>query len=940
MDGAHRAQNLTSHPSLSGFGATNMMRHRFHTPLALAGILAGVLAYLAPPAPAAAPQKVVTVEGITEYHLDNGLRILLFPDPSSAKVTVNQCVLVGSRMEGYGEAGMAHLLEHMNFKGTPNHPQIPKDLRDKGAQFNATTSLDRTNYFETLNASDDNLDFALNLESDRLVNSLIRHEDLATEMTVVRNEFERGENTPSYILSQRLMSAAYQWHNYSKSTIGNRSDIERVPIANLQDFYHKWYQPDNVVLIICGNFDPDKALALITKYYAPLPKPTRVLPTTWTEEPPQDGDKNVVLRRVGTVGLAGLVYHVPAASHPDFAPLEVLAAMLDAEPSGALYKALVETKKASTVNSFAYPLHDPGVFGVDAQVDKSSMPEAVRDALIEVMENLGKTPAAAEEVDRAKTKIAKQYDLMQANSNGMARILNEWTARGDWRLFYLDRDAIAKVTPADVTRVSQKYFIRSNRTAGVYLPTDKPDRADVPETPDIAKLVESYKGGETIAAGEFFDPTPENIEKRTTYGDLPSGIKTAVLPKKTRGTLATFELTLRFGNADSLKGQSSAAQLLGTLMTRGTKKHSRQEIEDTLDKLKARITAGSSAGQLSFNVECKHEAIPQVLNLLTEMLREPAFPADEFDVIKRQDRDRLEQGRTEPQILAARALQRKLYPYAKDDVRYVPTIEESIDRLEGATLDQVRKLYDEQVSGAAGEFVAVGDFDAAPVLKQMGEALKDWKSKTPYKRIERAFVEGVKAERIVIETPDKANAVYMAGLTFPLSDADPENPALEVADYIFGSGTLSSRLGVRVRQKEGLSYGITSRYGAESMDKSASLQIQAICNPKNIDKVDVAVLDETDKMLKSGVTDKEADEAKTAYLASRKVGRTSDGQIAGQLRELLHVGRTFAYEVELEKQIAAVSATQVSAAFKEYVSPAKLVIVEAGDFKKGAPPEK
>jgi zinc protease len=913
----------------------------------LAGLVPAILALIGPPAPAAepaaTPQKVVTVEGVTEYHLDNGLRLLLLPDPSSSKVTVNQCVLVGSRMEGYGEAGMAHLLEHMNFKGTPKYQRptsIPDELRNHGAQFNATTSLDRTNYFETLNATDDNLDFALNLESDRLLHSFIRHEDLVSEMTVVRNEFERGENTPAYILSQRMMAAAYQWHNYAKSTIGNRSDIERVPIDNLQDFYHKWYQPDNVVLMICGNFDPDKTLSLVTKYYAAIPKPSRVLPTTWTEEPPQDGDKNVVLRRVGSVGLAGLVYHVPAASHPDFAPLEVLATMLDAEPSGALYKALVESKKASSVNSSAYPLHDPGVFEASAQVDKNSTPEAVRDILIDVMENLGKTPAAADEVERAKTKIAKQYELMQSNSNGMARILNEWQARGDWRLFFLDRDAIAKVSPADVTRVAQKYFIRSNRTAGVYLPTDKPDRAEVPETPDIGKLVKDYKGGETVAAGEFFDPTADNIEKRTTYGQLAGGVKTALLPKKTRGGLATLELTLRFGNADSLKGQTSAAQVLGTLMTRGTKKHSRQEIEDTLDKLKARINAGSSAGQITFNIECKRETMPQVLGLLTEMLREPSFPADEFDVLKRQSRSGLEQGRTEPQALAPLALRRTLYPYPKDDVRYVPTIEESLDRLEGATLDQVRKLYEQQLGGTTGEFAAVGDFDPAAVVKQMDEALKDWQPKTPYKRIERPFVEGVKGERIVIETPDKANAVYVAGLTFPMSDVDPEEPALEVADYIFGSGTLSSRLGVRVRQKEGLSYGVASRYGADSLDKSASLLMQAICNPKNIDKVDAAILDETDKMLKAGVTDKEVEEAKAAYLASRKVGRGSDGQIAGQLRDLLHVGRTFAYEVDLEKKIAGLSPTQVAAAFKEYVDPAKLVIVEAGDFKKKAPPEK
>ena len=911
--------------------------------LLIAGLVPAIFALFAPPAPAAAPasapQKVVTVEGITEYQLDNGLRILLFADPSSAKVTVNQTVLVGSRMEGYGEAGMAHLLEHMNFKGTPNHQQIPKDLRDRGAQFNATTWYDRTNYFETLNASDDNLDFALNLESDRLIHSLIRHEDLVSEMTVVRNEFEMGENTPRYILSQRMTAAAYQWHNYAKSTIGNRSDIERVPIENLQAFYHEWYQPDNVVLIIAGKFDPDKALSLVTKYYVPIPRPQRTLPTTWTEEPAQDGDKNVVLRRVGTVGVAGLIYHIPAASHPDYAPLEVLATMLDLEPSGALYKALVETKKASSVSSSADARHDPGVFEVQAQVDKGGTPEAVRDALIDVMERLGESKIDEADVERAKAKLAQRYDRLMSNSQFLAMQLSEWQACGDWRLLFLNHDAEAKVTPADVTRVAQKYFLRSNRTAGVYLPTQQPDRAEVPPTPDVGQLVKDYKGGDTTAAGEFFDPTPENIQKRTTYGELSTGVKTAVLPKKTRGERATLELTLRFGNPDSLKGQTTAAQFLGTLMTRGTKKHSRQEIEDALDKLKARLNAGSSAGQLTFTIECKRESIPGVLDLLTEMLREPTFPAEEFDVLKRQTREGLEQDRTDPQALAGRALQLKLYPYAKDDVRYVPTIDESLQRLEGVTVDHVRKLYEEQLDGQAGEFVAVGDLDPAPALKKVEDALKGWQAKTPYKRVERAFVEGVKADRVVIETPDKANAVYLAGVTFPLSDADPEDPALRVANFIFGGGPLSSRLVDRVRQKEGLSYHVASGFRAGSLDRSANVAINAICNPANIDKVDAAVLDETEKMRKSGVTDKEVEEAKAAYLAMRKVGRGNDGQVAGQLRELLYVGRTFAYEADLEKKIAALTAEPVSAAFQKYVDPSRLVIVEAGDFKKKTAPQ-
>src|SRR6185503_10239046 len=214
--------------------------------------------------------------------LDNGLRVLLFPDSSQSKVTVNMTVLVGSRHEGYGETGMAHLLEHMVFKGTPQHPNVPKALQDHGAQFNGSTSTDRVNYFETLTATDENLEFAIDLEADRLVNSFIKREDLESEMTVVRNEFERGENSPGGVLGKRIAAAAFEWHNYGKSTIGNRSDIERVPVENLRAFYKKFYQPDNVVLIVAGKFDESKTLGWIQKYFGAIPRPARKLENTWT----------------------------------------------------------------------------------------------------------------------------------------------------------------------------------------------------------------------------------------------------------------------------------------------------------------------------------------------------------------------------------------------------------------------------------------------------------------------------------------------------------------------------------------------------------------------------------------------------------------------------------------------------------------------------------
>jgi zinc protease len=886
-------------------------------------------------------KKITTVEGITEYRLDNGVRILLFPDSSSSKVTVNCTVFVGSRHEGYGETGMAHLLEHMVFKGCRLYPKptdIPKELRDRGAVFNGTTSDDRTNYYETLNATDDNLEFAVRLEADRLVHSFIRREDLASEMTVVRNEFEMGENSPQMILFQRMAAVAYEWHNYGKSTIGNRSDIERVPIDKLQAFYRKYYQPDNAMVIVAGNFKEAKALALITKYFGALKKPERVLDSTYTEEPPQDGERNVVLRRVGTVGMVGALYHVPAAAHPDCAALDVLSDVLASQPSGRLYQELVEkSKKLTRVSASVQGLHDPGIFVVLASVEDKTTVESARDALLREIAKACAAEFTAEEVERAKTEFKNNWDLAMTRSNRIGVSLSEWASRGDWRLMFLHRDRVAKVTPADVRRVARKYLTATNRTVGLYVPTKEAERAAVPATPDIAKLLKDYKSGEVVTQGESFDPTVENIEKRVRTVELTSGVKAVFLPRKTRGQRVTLRLALHYGNAESIKGHTSATQFLATLMERGTKKHSRQQLVDEFNRLEAKINASGLLGDATFSINCKRDTLPKVLDLFAEILREPAFPDNEFNVLKRGVREQLEKSKTEPQALAVRTMRRKLSTYPKDDVRYTPTIEESLERLDAVTVEEVRKLYAEQLGGQHGEFVVIGDFDSDAVTKRMEEALKDWKANVAYQRIERPMRGEIKPDRVVIDTPDKESAVYFAVTGLPKKDTDPENAALVMADFVFGGGSLSSRLANRVRQKEGLSYGVQSHYAADAHDKSATFFMAAICNPKNIDQLDKTILEELDKMHKDGITDEELREAKKAYLASLKQRRASDASLAGILQSELHAGRSIAFYGELEKKIAALTVEEVNSAFRNHIDPKKLVIIRAGDFKKSSP---
>ena len=882
-------------------------------------------------ASAADPEKVTSVDGITEYRLDNGFRFLLFPDNSKPLVTVNLTLFVGSRHEGYGETGMAHLLEHMVFKGTPTFPKVPKALADHGARFNGSTWVDRTNYYETMPASDENLEFGIKLEADRLVNSYVKREDLISEMTVVRNEFEAGENNPENILSQRMMAVAYEWHNYGKSTIGNRSDIERVPIENLQAFYRKYYQVDNCLMIVAGKFDEKKAIEYIGKCFGALKKPTRDLPNTYTEEPAQDGERIVVLRRVGSVGAVGVIYHVPAGAHPDYPAIEILEDVLTSAPSGRVYKALVESKKATSVSGSAFAWHDPGVLEITAKVEGTGI-DVARDTLIDTLENLQKNPITAEEVNRSKIRFEKDHENALNATDRLAVRLSEWTACGDWRLFFLHHDRVAKVTAEDVNRVAAKYLTRNNRTIGVYYPSEKAARAEIPETPKIATILKDFKGSGKIALGEAFDPTPENIEKRVTRGKL-NGIPYALLTKKSRGELVHLNLNLHFGSEKSLQGLNTPANLLGSLMRRGTKQHNRQQLTDALDKLGAQLSLSTQAGELSVSLQVKKGDLSAALKLLGEILREPSFPESELSVLKRENLERLQRAKTEPSALAGQMLQRKLTPYDKNNLRYVPTIDEGIARLEAATLDDIKRVYS-QIGAEHGEFAIVGDFDPEPTLSEVGAILKDWKSPVAYERIDRSYAFTPKGAKETINTPDKANAVYIAGMMYPLKDNDPEDASLEIGNYLLGGAPLASRLSNRVRGEEGLSYGIGSMYSADSLDKSARLMIFAITNPKNMGKVDTLISDEIDKFLKDGLSLDELNEGKKGFIESLKVRRSNDSVIASQLADGLQIGRTFQFYADQEKKLLDLQPAEIQAVFKKLLDPSKLVIIHAGDFNK------
>jgi zinc protease len=878
--------------------------------------------------PAQAPRKAVTVEGITEYRLSNGLRVLALPDPGVETITVHMTYLVGSRHEGYGEKGMAHLLEHMLFKGTARHGNVKEELVAHGARYNGSTSNDRTTYYETFAASEANLDWALELEADRMVHSRVRKSDLASEMTVVRNEFEMGENNPGSVLFERMQQLAFPWHNYGNPIIGSRSDIEQVPIERLQAFYRTWYQPDNAMLIVAGRFDEKRALAAIGRTFGAIPKPSRTLPALYTREPTQDGERTVVLRRVGDNQLVQLMYRVPAGSHPDYPAVDVLASVLGDVPAGRLHRALVQKGLASYTWGAERGLHDPGLVYFGAALPKDASLDAARSALLGVVEGLAQDPIQAAEVERARTALLNEFEKTQLDAGSLVRALSEFESIGDWRLYFLYRDRLRKVTVADVQRVALEFLKPANRVLGIFTPTDAPDRAEIPPTPDVASALAGYRGGDSVRLGEAFDATPQNIESRVVRRQLSNGIRVALLPKKTRGGRVVASLALHWGDEKSLHNREVACSLAGSMLMRGTRSHTRAELKEALEKLNASVSIGGEGASL----EVQRENLAPALRLVAEVLKEPAFPAAEFEELKRAALMGAESQRTDPGALAGVKLARHLQDYPPGHPNYTPSIEERIEWLRSATLEEAQACYRDLYGATGADFAAVGDFDAGELARLVDELFGGWKTPRPFERVPSRYFDSPALVN-ELSTPDKANAVLRAGLNVKMRDDNPDFPAMLLANHLLG-GTSTGRLPTRVREKEGLSYSTYSTFSSSPFDEAAAFRMSAIFAPQNRARVESAIREELQRALREGFSPEEVTAGKKSLLDNRRLARTQDGALVSRLGSYLFAGRTFAWDVELESRIAALTAPEVNAALRRYVDPRRLSVIAAGDFKK------
>ena len=767
-----------------------------------------------------------------------------------------------------------------------------------------------------------------------MVNSLIARKDLDTEMTVVRNEMENGENNPFRILMSKMNAVAYQWHSYGKSTIGARSDVENVDIARLQAFYRTYYQPDNAVLIVSGHFDVNKTLASIAKTFGKLPKPTRTLPHLYTVEPFQDGERSITLRRTGGTPLLAAMYHTPAGGSPDATAIDLLSGILGDSPSGRLYKTLVESRLGAGTFGFTFNSHDPGSVMFGAQLTSITDQDAARDAMLKTLESIKAEPITAEELERARTKWLKDWDSAYSDPQKVGVALSESIAIGDWRMFFLARDRVRDIKLADVQRVAESYLLRSNRTLGMYVPTEHPERAPQQKPYDLEAALKGYTGDKDFAQAEAFDPTPANIDARTQRKTLTLAngpVQLALLPKSTRGHVVKAKLVMQFGDADSLRDQVNVSRAVAGLVYRGTPTMTRQQIDDRLDELRADVGFSGSGTDVNINISTTRDNLAPTVSLVLELLRTANFPEAQLDEYQRGELASIEDDRQEPDEVVRRTLARHGNPWPVGDVRYVPTFEEKAAAVKALKRDDLIEFYNRFYGAGKIRFVAVGDFDSPAIEQALTKGLDGWKTAPAYTRIPDPFHD-VPAKQFDLPLPDKANAFYAATLPLQIQDTSADYPALNLANYLLGMSE-TSRLWTRVREKEGLSYNVRSALNVSLYEPTSDWTVYAIFAPSNRAKLETAISEELARAVRDGFTDAEVKDGIASLISLRKLTRAQDSAVVRTWAEYLELNRTFAFSGELDRKLQALTTEQVNAALRKYLKPEAFSSAAAGDFR-------
>lgn len=887
-----------------------------------------------------------SIENITEYRLANGLHVIMAPNASAQVMAVDLVYRIGSRADPVGAGGTAHLLEHLMFKGSIGNSTLTDALTQRGIRFNATTSYDRTCYQSVFAADAATLDWLLALQADRMAHLQFDQTDLDHEIPVVLREMELAQSNPVAALTQGLLSIQ-DMHGYGHHPLGARGDVERLKLADLRAFHRAHYGPNQAVLVLSGKFDSANVLRQIQRVFGQIA--TQAMPVALaTPEHPSSAARAVTLHANGALSMAALAYPIPPARDPVLAELSVLAHVLAGNPSGRLYQALVVPHKAVGVDAKPLALQDTGLFIFSATVSDTHAVSAAQRALLAELKRFQHQPITAQELSRAKDVFRSLHAQIAANPVLLANVLAEQVAIGDWRLLFQQFNRIDHLRKTEVQHAAARYLLPTTVRRGALMATTSTSlpqqghTAVAPSQPQVATpLQTTVEDQDSVTEAGTLLPKVHSpglaiLDAKTTRFTLPNGLRVALLSKSTPGNRVRGALNLRFGDDANLFGKQAVAALTALLLTSGTRTHPQQQLIDRVNQLGGQIQVIPDDDHVSVRFETPRSALPAMLTLITELVREPAFPKNIFDSVRQQQIVELQQRLTQPAVVADDVLSQRSSPYPFGDRRHPLDTQATIAALKTVTRQDVKHFHAHFFGADHGELAMVGAFDRGQVRTQLDALLGNWTSRAHYQRPQyRLHVSETK--RFHIATPGSTYGAYVAWLPLPVRADRRDAAALTLVNHVIGAMPIGARLTERLRNQEGLSYQARTQIHFSSFDPHGSMTIAATYPLNHGEQVHAIVQETLAQLVKDGITTQELAQAQAAVLQSSRLNRGDEGALLNQLLLLIRTNRSFQSLAQRDALMASFTVAQVNAVIRTYFAHPTLIAVLADASAQSTP---
>lgn len=895
-------------------------------------VAALLAATFATTAPAKVPESAIPtynhVEngGVSSYTLANGLKVILVPYPSAGEARVSLVVRSGSNVEGYGETGMAHLLEHMVYMGAGKRRSVKDDLNKLNASWNGTTSPDRTNYFATITADQAKLEELLRITADMFIDPRFTEDDLKREMTVVRNEMELGENSAEKIATQALMRQMFAWHGYGRPTIGARSDVERAPFSALKDFHRRNYRPDNAFLVVSGVFDPKPTVDLINSLFARAKNPQLPKPATWTREAqrPLNSRSEIYFPTGSTAFMSA--WKLPPAVNRETTAFQLGATAICSQEWGVVRKPMVIDKKLATrAACTTRSMIDATLFVATASGDKNADPEAMRQEMLAIIESAAAAGITQQQLDRARLEQNNMAEAIATNMTALAAAMEINELSDDWRRFFVDRDIVQEVTLEEVNAALRKWVTKLGRSDVLIRHQDKAELPPLPEKEPTAPLAEGKSWPRVISD---VSPKPTSWEeykaavKFIALGEGANAAKGALVQRKTNGDRIWLHLTNRYGNAEYLAKNGPACNTASALFAFGGAGLDRNALDAIMEALDARWSFGT--GGVSISVKRKNLAA--ALDVLIPVWLDPALPEEEFERNKKRVLSSIDASKASPSAVADKKVDARFDNFPEGHPHKFKTTEQLRAEREAMEYGHVKSCARDLRGLSDYILVVTGDMSQAEFVKLWEERFKNLpRSKIPYERVRAPIApDTIDTSDILVTMPNKPAASITAQGLLPMSHLHPDFVALRIAFEALGDGS-NGRLFKRLREKEGLSYDADAALIANTDDPRSAWFINASASSKDYKKAMAALKDEVATVLRDGFTEEEIERAKTSWLERRKGGFSKEGGYASAVAGMMNNGMTFDFIIGYDRNLANLPASKVSEIFRKYVSMDKMV---------------